>query len=61
MSGDTHHVGNEKAGLVEIVDRAIASDPAAAEQVRGGNMKRLASAVGEGSTAIAFVHKVLAE
>ena len=29
--------------------------------VRGGNMKRVASAVGEGSTAIAFVHKVLAE
>jgi thioredoxin reductase (NADPH) len=29
--------------------------------VRGGNMKRVASAVGEGSTAIAFVHKVLHE
>jgi thioredoxin reductase (NADPH) len=29
--------------------------------VRGGNMKRVASAVGEGSTAIAFVHRVLAE
>lgn len=27
--------------------------------VRGGNMKRVASAVGEGSTAIAFVHQVL--
>ncbi len=27
--------------------------------VRGGNMKRVASAVGEGSTAIAFVHRVL--
>jgi thioredoxin reductase (NADPH) len=29
--------------------------------VRGGNMKRVASAVGEGSTAIAFVHQVLGE
>jgi thioredoxin reductase (NADPH) len=29
--------------------------------VRAGNVKRVASAVGEGSTAIAFVHKVLAE
>jgi len=29
--------------------------------VRAGNMKRVASAVGEGSTAIAFVHQALAE
>jgi thioredoxin reductase (NADPH) len=29
--------------------------------VRGGSMKRVASAVGEGSTAVAFVHKVLHE
>jgi thioredoxin reductase (NADPH) len=29
--------------------------------VRGGNIKRAASAVGEGSTAIAFVHRVLGE
>jgi thioredoxin reductase (NADPH) len=29
--------------------------------VRGGNIKRVASAVGEGSIAIAFVHRVLAE
>ncbi len=29
--------------------------------VRGGNMKRVASAVGEGSTAVAFVHKALQE
>ena len=28
--------------------------------VRGGSMKRVASSVGEGSTAIAFVHRVLA-
>ena len=27
--------------------------------VRGGNIKRVASAVGEGSIAIAFVHQVL--
>jgi len=27
--------------------------------VRGGNMKRVASAVGEGSSAVAFVHQVL--
>jgi hypothetical protein len=27
--------------------------------VRGGNVKRVASAVGEGSIAIAFVHQVL--
>jgi thioredoxin reductase (NADPH) len=29
--------------------------------VRAGNMKRVAAAVGEGSTAIAFVHRVLSE
>jgi thioredoxin reductase (NADPH) len=29
--------------------------------VRGGNIKRVASAVGEGSIAISFVHRVLAE
>jgi thioredoxin reductase (NADPH) len=29
--------------------------------VRAGNMKRVASAVGEGSTAIAFVHRILGE
>jgi thioredoxin reductase (NADPH) len=29
--------------------------------VRGGNLKRVASAVGEGAIAVAFVHKVLAE
>jgi hypothetical protein len=27
--------------------------------VRGGNIKRMASAVGEGSIAVAFVHQVL--
>jgi thioredoxin reductase (NADPH) len=29
--------------------------------VRGGNVKRMASAVGEGSIAVAFVHQVLHE
>jgi len=29
--------------------------------VRGGNIKRVASAVGEGSIAVAFVHRVLTE
>jgi thioredoxin reductase (NADPH) len=29
--------------------------------VRGGNIKRVASAVGEGSIAISFVHQVLQE
>jgi thioredoxin reductase (NADPH) len=29
--------------------------------VRAGNIKRVASAVGEGSIAIAFVHRVLGE
>jgi thioredoxin reductase (NADPH) len=29
--------------------------------VRAGNMKRVASAVGEGSIAVAFVHRVLVE
>jgi thioredoxin reductase (NADPH) len=29
--------------------------------VRSGNVKRVASAVGEGSIAVSFVHRVLAE
>jgi thioredoxin reductase (NADPH) len=29
--------------------------------VRGGNIKRVASAVGEGSIAVSFVHRVLHE
>ena len=29
--------------------------------VRGGSMKRVAPAVGEGSTAVTFVHRVLKE
>jgi thioredoxin reductase (NADPH) len=29
--------------------------------VRAGNVKRVASAVGEGSIAVSFVHQVLAE
>jgi thioredoxin reductase (NADPH) len=33
----------------------------AAGDVRGGNIKRVASAVGEGSIAISFVHQILRE
>src|SRR5205807_8797915 len=36
-------------------------DVFAAGDVRGGNVKRVASAVGEGSIAISFVHQVLKE
>lgn len=36
----------EDDGLGELVDRAIASDPAAAEQVRAGNMKAIGPLVG---------------
>ena len=36
----------EEDGLAEIVARAIASDPAAAEQVRAGNMKAIGPLVG---------------
>lgn len=33
----------------------------AVEDVRGGNVKRIASAVGEGSIAVSFVHQILSE
>ena len=36
----------EEDGLGEIVDRAIAADPDAAEQVRGGNMRAIGPLVG---------------
>jgi aspartyl-tRNA(Asn)/glutamyl-tRNA(Gln) amidotransferase subunit B len=36
----------EDDGLAELVDRAIASDPAAAEKVRDGNMKAIGPLVG---------------
>ncbi len=39
-------LGDEDDGLAEIVDRALASDPAAAEKVRGGNMKAIGPLVG---------------
>jgi aspartyl-tRNA(Asn)/glutamyl-tRNA(Gln) amidotransferase subunit B len=39
-------LSGEDNGLAEIVARAIASDPAAAEQVRGGNMKAIGPLVG---------------
>ena len=37
---------SDDEGLAEIVDRAIASDPAAAEQVRAGNKKAIGPLVG---------------
>jgi aspartyl-tRNA(Asn)/glutamyl-tRNA(Gln) amidotransferase subunit B len=39
-------ITGEDDGLAEVVDRAIASDPAAAEQVRAGNMKAIGPLVG---------------
>jgi len=39
-------ISAEEGGLGEVVDRAIASDPAAAEQVRAGNMKAVGPLVG---------------
>ena len=36
----------EDDGLGELVDRAIAADPAAAEKVREGNMKAIGPLVG---------------
>jgi aspartyl-tRNA(Asn)/glutamyl-tRNA(Gln) amidotransferase subunit B len=39
-------ITGEDDGLAEIVDRAIASDPAAAEKVRDGNMKAIGPLVG---------------
>jgi aspartyl-tRNA(Asn)/glutamyl-tRNA(Gln) amidotransferase subunit B len=37
---------DESDGLVELVDRAIAADPAAAEQLRGGNARAIGPLVG---------------
>ena len=39
-------LSGEDNGLAEIVARALASDPAAAEQVRAGNMKAIGPLVG---------------
>jgi aspartyl-tRNA(Asn)/glutamyl-tRNA(Gln) amidotransferase subunit B len=39
-------LGDESDGLVELVDRAIAADPAAAEQVRAGNARAIGPLVG---------------
>jgi alkyl hydroperoxide reductase subunit AhpF len=49
-----------------LVDHLMCSKPAlpgvfAVGDVRAGNVKRVASAVGEGSIAVSFVHQVLAE
>jgi aspartyl-tRNA(Asn)/glutamyl-tRNA(Gln) amidotransferase subunit B len=39
-------LSGEDDGLADVVARAIASDPAAAEQVRGGNMRAIGPLVG---------------
>jgi aspartyl-tRNA(Asn)/glutamyl-tRNA(Gln) amidotransferase subunit B len=39
-------LSGEDDGLGEIVERALASDPAAAEKVRAGNMKAIGPLVG---------------
>jgi aspartyl-tRNA(Asn)/glutamyl-tRNA(Gln) amidotransferase subunit B len=39
-------LSDQDDGLAEIVDRALASDPAAAEKVRSGNMKAIGPLVG---------------
>jgi aspartyl-tRNA(Asn)/glutamyl-tRNA(Gln) amidotransferase subunit B len=39
-------LSGEDDGLAEVVERAIASDPAAADQVKGGNMKAIGPLVG---------------
>ncbi len=39
-------LGDEDDGLAEVVDRALASDPGAAEKVRAGNMKAIGPLVG---------------
>ena len=37
---------DDEAGLAAIVSRAIADDPAAAEQVRSGNAKAIGALIG---------------
>jgi aspartyl-tRNA(Asn)/glutamyl-tRNA(Gln) amidotransferase subunit B len=39
-------LSDQDDGLAEIVDRALASDPAAADKVRAGNMKAIGPLVG---------------
>jgi aspartyl-tRNA(Asn)/glutamyl-tRNA(Gln) amidotransferase subunit B len=39
-------LSGDEDGLADVVDRAIASDPDAAEQVRGGNMRAIGPLVG---------------
>ena len=52
-------------GLAVLVSRpervfpTLTPEQLASGDVRGGNVKRVASAVGEGSIAVAFVHQVL--
>jgi hypothetical protein len=46
-------------GEIAVLARNQSGGIVALDDVRGGNIKSLASAVGEGSIAIAFVHQVL--
>jgi len=39
-------IAGEEDGLAEVIERALAADPAAAEQVRAGNMKAIGPLVG---------------
>jgi aspartyl-tRNA(Asn)/glutamyl-tRNA(Gln) amidotransferase subunit B len=43
---ERHGLGAMSDGLADLVDQAIAADPAAAEQVRDGNMKAMGPLVG---------------
>jgi aspartyl-tRNA(Asn)/glutamyl-tRNA(Gln) amidotransferase subunit B len=43
---DLRAISGDEDGLAEVVDRAIAADPAAADQVRAGNMKAIGPLVG---------------
>ena len=53
----------QENGYIRVNDDLETSLPGvfAVGDVRGGNIKRVASAVGEGSIAVAFVHQVLRE
>jgi len=47
--------------MAPLIDVLITTVSFAVGDVRAGNVKRVASAVGEGSIAISLVHRVLAE
>jgi aspartyl-tRNA(Asn)/glutamyl-tRNA(Gln) amidotransferase subunit B len=39
-------MGTDDGGVIELIDRAIAADPRAADQVRAGNVKAIGPLVG---------------